>query len=248
MRKGSIKIFLVPLLSVILLIGCNSNYGNNEIIQEVNDGNESVEGISTNNNDIEYQNITNMVNVPISSEECKGKNYKEIEQIFEEAGFKTVIVDEYELEDNESNYSEGDVLKVYVGENDLFNQGDSIDPMTKIEIDYAVIVEVNEANDNYFKEESSEKIQDTDSYENAEELAEEREKNPEVTTNNSEDNISPEITVPEQADTEGDLVWVPKNGGTKYHSKQSCSGMKDPIQVTKEHAEENGYTPCKRCY
>jgi len=44
------------------------------------------------------------------------------------------------------------------------------------------------------------------------------------------------------------LVWVPTNGGTKYHSSAGCSKMKDPKQVSKETAEENGYTPCKRCY
>lgn len=56
------------------------------------------------------------------------------------------------------------------------------------------------------------------------------------------------VTVPTYEDTTGNLVWVPVNGGTKYHSNSSCSKMKDPKQVTKEHAEANGYTACKRCY
>ena len=59
---------------------------------------------------------------------------------------------------------------------------------------------------------------------------------------------SPSVIVPEQEDTTGNLVWVPVNGGTKYHTHSSCSNMKDPKQVTKEHAEQNGYTACKRCY
>lgn len=59
---------------------------------------------------------------------------------------------------------------------------------------------------------------------------------------------SQSVTVPTSEDKEGDLVWVPTKGGTKYHSKASCSNMKDPMQVTKEHAEANGYTPCKKCY
>ena len=62
----------------------------------------------------------------------------------------------------------------------------------------------------------------------------------------SNDNVS--VTVPTYEDTTGNLVWVPVNGGTKYHSNSSCSKMKDPKQVTKEHAETNGYTACKRCY
>ena len=56
------------------------------------------------------------------------------------------------------------------------------------------------------------------------------------------------ITVPKQEETGENLVWVPTNGGTKYHSKESCSVMKDPMQVTLETALANGYTACKRCH
>lgn len=56
------------------------------------------------------------------------------------------------------------------------------------------------------------------------------------------------VTVPSVGDTQGNLVWIPTNGGTKYHSKSSCSNMDNPMQVTKEHAEANGFTPCKRCH
>lgn len=45
-----------------------------------------------------------------------------------------------------------------------------------------------------------------------------------------------------------EMVWIPTNGGTKYHSKSSCSNMKDPIQVTKEEAIKQGFEPCKRCH
>ena len=44
------------------------------------------------------------------------------------------------------------------------------------------------------------------------------------------------------------LVWIPVNGGTKYHSKASCSNMKDPIQVTLSEAVSKGFEPCKRCH
>lgn len=56
------------------------------------------------------------------------------------------------------------------------------------------------------------------------------------------------VIVPDHAESEGDLVWVPTNGGTKYHSKSSCSNMKDPIQISEETAINNGYTACKRCH
>ena len=45
----------------------------------------------------------------------------------------------------------------------------------------------------------------------------------------------------------GDYVWIP-NSGHKYHSKPSCSGMKNPSKVTKEEAIQRGFEPCKKCY
>ncbi len=56
------------------------------------------------------------------------------------------------------------------------------------------------------------------------------------------------VTVPEQEEYVGNLVWVPTNGGKKYHRKSSCSKMIDPMQVTVETAVANGFTPCKKCY
>ena len=43
------------------------------------------------------------------------------------------------------------------------------------------------------------------------------------------------------------MVWIPTNGGSKYHSKSSCSGMKNPIQVTVSEAIANGFDACKKC-
>lgn len=54
-------------------------------------------------------------------------------------------------------------------------------------------------------------------------------------------------TVAPAAGSGGTLVWIPETG-TKYHSKSSCSGMKDPTQVTEEQAIAWGYEPCKRCH
>lgn len=46
---------------------------------------------------------------------------------------------------------------------------------------------------------------------------------------------------------ETNMVWIPKSG-KKYHSHSGCSGMKGPSQVTREVAEDRGYTPCKKCW
>lgn len=56
------------------------------------------------------------------------------------------------------------------------------------------------------------------------------------------------VTVPDVAQTGADMVWIPTNGGTKYHCKSSCSNMVNPMQVTREQAEANGFTPCGRCH
>lgn len=69
-----------------------------------------------------------------------------------------------------------------------------------------------------------------------------------VTSNEEAGITGIEVVVPATEDTQGNLVWVPTKGGKKYHSKSSCSGMEDPMQVTKEHAEANNYTACKKCY
>lgn len=45
----------------------------------------------------------------------------------------------------------------------------------------------------------------------------------------------------------GDVVWVSQSG-TKYHRTPSCSGMKNPKELTLSQAQSKGYTPCKRCY
>ena len=43
------------------------------------------------------------------------------------------------------------------------------------------------------------------------------------------------------------MVWIP-NSGTKYHSKPSCSNMKNPSQITLSKAKQLGYEPCSRCH
>lgn len=49
-------------------------------------------------------------------------------------------------------------------------------------------------------------------------------------------------------DPDASFVWIPTNGGTRYHCKSSCSGMIDPEMVTVEEAVARGFTPCGRCY
>lgn len=43
-------------------------------------------------------------------------------------------------------------------------------------------------------------------------------------------------------------VWIPTDGGTKYHSKKTCSGMENPIQTSEKEAAEQGFTKCGKCW
>lgn len=47
---------------------------------------------------------------------------------------------------------------------------------------------------------------------------------------------------------EGDMVWVPTNGGTKHHKSETCSGMDNPILVSKEEALKMDFDACKKCW
>ena len=46
----------------------------------------------------------------------------------------------------------------------------------------------------------------------------------------------------------GILVWIPTNGGKRYHSNSSCSGMISPRRVDLGEARYLGFTACGRCY
>lgn len=45
-----------------------------------------------------------------------------------------------------------------------------------------------------------------------------------------------------------EMVWIPTGGGTKYHSRSSCSNMDNPSHVPLSTAISRGFTPCKRCH
>lgn len=45
-----------------------------------------------------------------------------------------------------------------------------------------------------------------------------------------------------------EMVWIPTGGGTKYHSRSTCSNMSNPSNVPLSTAISRGFTPCKRCH
>ncbi len=60
---------------------------------------------------------------------------------------------------------------------------------------------------------------------------------------------APVVTTPAPAEPQQQevMVWISATG-SKYHSRASCSNMKNPSQVTLEEAQALGLTPCKKCY
>lgn len=60
--------------------------------------------------------------------------------------------------------------------------------------------------------------------------------------------VPEQTTSPTYPDSSSQMVWIPTNGGHKYHSKSSCSGMINPEYVSIEEAIQRGYTRCKRCW
>lgn len=52
----------------------------------------------------------------------------------------------------------------------------------------------------------------------------------------------------EQIISSSEMVWIPTNGGKKYHSKSTCSQMIAPEYVTVSQAISQGFTACARCH
>lgn len=64
-----------------------------------------------------------------------------------------------------------------------------------------------------------------------------------------EERLAQEQAAAEQAEQEYvPMVWTPADGSGKYHKKSTCSGMKNPVQISLEDAKERGIQPCGRCY
>lgn len=72
-----------------------------------------------------------------------------------------------------------------------------------------------------------------------------------ITTNNggkvSNNTASNNISSIQGTQDKGTTVWVSKNNGKVYHFDQGCSGMKNPIQMTLEEAQEKGLRECQKC-
>ena len=56
------------------------------------------------------------------------------------------------------------------------------------------------------------------------------------------------LGLPYYTAAEDPLVWIPMYGGTRYHSKPTCSNMLVAREMPYTCAEDCGFLPCARCY
>ena len=66
-------------------------------------------------------------------------------------------------------------------------------------------------------------------------------------SNNNTTSSTQSSTQNNNSASSGDMVWIP-NSGSKYHSHSGCSNMKNPRQVTKQEAINQGFEACKKCW
>lgn len=50
-----------------------------------------------------------------------------------------------------------------------------------------------------------------------------------------------------EEESESVMVWIP-GSGSKYHSYEGCSNMKNPSEVTEDEAISRGYSACSKCW
>ena len=110
-----------------------------------------------------------------------------------------------------------------------------------VEPDTEAIADVAEPDTTEKAEDTTKKAEDTTK------KIEDTTKKPTETTKKPEETTQKPADTTKAPDTTN-YVWIPTNGGTKYHKKSSCSNMIDPLHVSLDEAIDRGFTACKRCY
>ena len=110
-----------------------------------------------------------------------------------------------------------------------------------IEPDTEAIADVAEPDTTEKPEDTTKKAEDTTK------KIEDTTKKPTETTKKPEETTQKPTDTTKAPDTTN-YVWIPTNGGTKYHKKSSCSNMIVPLHVSLDEAIDRGFTACKRCY
>ncbi len=190
-----------------------------------------------------------MAKLPDGSSNLLGIHYKDVEKQFKDAGFTNTECVASIIED--SNAVDGSVVNIVVGSetNNLFEQGEEWYTNTKVRIDYQIIPTPTPKPTAAPTPAPTAKPTAAPTPAPTPAPTAEPQPAPQAVPNgNSGSSSGGSVTVPDHEETGPNLVWVPVNGGKKYHSSSSCSNMKEPMQVTIDTAVANGYTACKRCH
>ena len=110
-----------------------------------------------------------------------------------------------------------------------------------VEPDTEAIADVAEPDTTEKPEDTTKKAEDTTK------KIEDTTKKPTETTKKPEETTQKPADTTKAPDT-ANYVWIPTNGGTKYHKSSGCSNMIDPLHVSLDEAIDRGFTACKRCY
>lgn len=233
--------FLKLLSSLILILtlccGCADNTLNSQSIAE--------NSHFVSQDDVSVVSVSNS-ELPIDSYDCQGKNYTEIFDLFINADFTNVtLIPQNSNPTKETRVNES-VIAVMVNNDVIFSKGALYNSDVEIKI-YYVVSDVTENVSSVTSSTTSNNISNCESGSQS--------NNNSITANNSANNSSTYSAVSENsvsndvtsAENQSNTVWVTEKG-KKYHSKSTCSGMKSPIEISKEQAEQQGYEPCKRCY
>ena len=110
-----------------------------------------------------------------------------------------------------------------------------------VEPDTEAIADVAEPDTTEKPEDTTKKAEDTTK------KIEDTTKKPTETTKKPEETTQKPTDTTKAPDTTN-YVWIPTNGGTKYHKSSGCSNMIDPLHVSLDEAIDRGFTACKRCY
>lgn len=63
----------------------------------------------------------------------------------------------------------------------------------------------------------------------------------------TENNSEATVQYDEISSVSKKMVWIPVNGGRKYHSYADCSQMHKPVRITEEEAVSAGFEACMKC-
>lgn len=242
------KILLTLFLITGLCCGCDDVFDTQSFDDSATASQNTVSVVSVSNSEL-----------PTDSYDCTGQNYLDTVNLFENAGFTNVSAIPQNSDKTKETRVNESVIAVLVNNNVIFSKGALYNSDVEIKIYYVVsditenVSSATETTSSNVSSSTSGLNSDKDNNHNTDSTVDNNNGTNNTTANitagsdgstQSSDNGGTTVT---EQDNQSNTVWVTEKG-KKYHNKSTCSGMKSPIEISKEQAEQQGYEPCKRCY